>query len=290
MKNPTQLERYKRLIDFIDEKFKEEINIKDIEEISYYSYRNINRIFLALHHETIGQYVKRIKLEKAAEYLKFSNEHISDIAFEIGYSDIAAFSKAFKKQFRCSPSNFRTSHELTQYITQKIIFPLETPKKQVLSFEIEEVPDFEILYLAYQGTYENVKGLKKVWNQLVRYALKKGILHDDTIIMGEILDDDEITDAIHCRYNAAIVLEKELNFSPEGLFKTKRITQQKYAKFIHTGSHESSTDTYDLIYMHWMTEVQLEFEDKPILEFYLNDESNTPKEELLTEIYIPVKL
>ncbi|WP_164914161.1 AraC family transcriptional regulator [Aquimarina sediminis] len=289
MENPTQLERYKRLIDFIDKKFKEEINIKDIEEISYYSYRNINRIFLALHHETIGQYVKRVKLEKAAEYIKFSDESISDIAFEIGYSDIAAFSKAFNKQFKCSPSNFRSTHELKQYITQKAIFPLDTAQKKVLDFKIEEIPSFEVLYLTYQGSYENLKELKKVWDQLASYALKKGLLNDETLIMGEILDDDQITDALQCRYNAAIVLEKEVEFSLKGLFKTKRIEHQKYAKFIHKGSHESCADTYNHIYAHWMTEVQLEFEDKPTLEFYLNDESNTPQEDLLTEIYIPVK-
>lgn len=290
MKNPTQLERYKRLIDFIEKKFKGEINIKDIEEVSYYSYRNINRIFLALHHETIGQYVKRIKLEKAAEYLKFSNEIISDIALEIGYADIAAFSKAFKKQFKCSPSTFRSSYELKQYITQKTIFPSETPQKKVLDFEIEEIPDIEILYLSYQGSYENIKGLKKVWEQLITYVSKNNLLKEETIVLGEVLDDDEITDTLLCRYNAGIILEEELDFTLKGLFKTKKIEGQKYAKFIHRGSHETCTDTYTKIYAHWMTEVALEFEDKSTLEFYVNDKSNTPEEDLLTEIYIPIKL
>lgn len=289
MGNPTQLERYKKLILFIEEKFKEEISKKDIEDISFYSYRNINRIFLALHHETIGQYIKRIKLEKAAEYLKFSSENISDIANEIGYSDIAAFSKAFKKQFRCSPSSFRNSSKIKQHITQKAIFSLENTQEQILNYELEEVPGFDILYLTYQGSYENINGIEKTWKQLISYASKHSLLQEETIILGEILDDDEITDTLHCRYNAGVILEKEIDFPLKGLFKTKHIAQQKYAKFVHKGSHESSTDTYNLIYGYWLTEVQLEFEDKPTLEFYLNDESDTPEKELLTEIYIPVK-
>ncbi|WP_108869283.1 AraC family transcriptional regulator [Aquimarina aquimarini] len=289
MGNPTQLERYKKLILYIEERFKNEISKKDIEDISFYSYRNINRIFLALHHETIGQYVKRIKLEKAAEYLKFSDENISDIAHEIGYSDVAAFSKAFKKQFKSAPSSFRNSSKIKQYITQKAIFPLENTQEQTLEYEIEEIPSFDILYLTYQGSYENIKEIEKTWKQLISYASKHDLLKDETIILGEILDDDAITDTLHCRYNAGIVLEEEIDFSLKGLFKTKHIPQQKYAKFIHKGSHESSTDTYNLIYGYWITEVQLEFEDKPTLEFYLNDESTTPKKELLTEIYIPVK-
>ena len=156
MENQTQLERYKKLIDFVENRFKEEISIKDIEDVSFYSYRNINRIFLALQHETIGQYVKRMKLEKAAEYLKFSEGKVSDIAFEVGYSDIAAFSKAFKKQFGCSPSTFRNSQELKQYITQKTVFSYETPNKQIPKFEIEEVPGFDIL------SFDFIKVLMKI--------------------------------------------------------------------------------------------------------------------------------
>ena len=116
MKNETQLERYKKLLEYLDKQFKEEVNIEKVEAISHYSYRNINRIFEALHHETIGKYVKRIRLEKAAEFLKFSDSTISDIAFEVGFSDVAAFSKAFKNKFNCAPSVFRNSNDVMRNI------------------------------------------------------------------------------------------------------------------------------------------------------------------------------
>lgn len=45
MKNETQVEGYKRLLTYMDEQFKEEINIEIVEEVCHYSYRNINRIF-----------------------------------------------------------------------------------------------------------------------------------------------------------------------------------------------------------------------------------------------------
>ncbi|TRX57727.1 AraC family transcriptional regulator [Fulvivirga sp. M361] len=289
MKNSTQLDRYKKLIEFIEAKFKEDLSVEDIEDISFYSYRNINRIFEALHNETIGQYIKRIKLEKAAEYLKFSTNNITEIACDVGYSDIAAFSKAFKKHFNCSPSAFRSSHELNKrYITRSTISIPEEPHS-AFSFDVEEIPDLEVVYLTFQGTYDNIYGIKDTWRQLIDYALKYDLLHEDSIVLGEVLDDNEITETINCRYNAAIVLEKPIDFSLGGLFKVKRIQKQKYAKFVHKGSHESCQDTYNEIYGHWMTQVQLEFEDKPTLEFYLNDTDSTPEEDLLTEIYIPVK-
>ncbi len=289
MGNPTQLDRYKSLLDFLDEKFKEDITIKDIEDVSFYSYRNINRIFAALHHETIGKYIKRIKLEKAAQYLKYSDNTISDIAFEVGYSDIAAFSKAFKNQFNCAPSQFRETQELKQQIIQKAIASSKNKQKPSPTFEVEELPRLEILYTTYQGSFEDIKAIKQVWEQLMKYAFKNKLIDDDSIFLAEILDDNEITDQVHCRYNAGIVIETPLKFEVEGLFRTKTIASQKYAKFLHKGSHEDSLITYDYIYSNWMTNVALELEDKPTLEFFLNDEEDTPPDELLTEIYIPIQ-
>ncbi|CAL2080310.1 AraC family transcriptional regulator [Tenacibaculum sp. 190524A05c] len=287
MSNPTQIERYQKLLEFLDKQFKSSISSKDIEEVSFYSYRNINRIFYALQQETIGHYLKRIKLEKAAEYLKYSFDEVSDIAIAVGYADLPTFSKAFKNHFGCSPTHYRNLEILKEEILEETIKDSQGYNK--LEFTIEELPAFKILYLQYKGNYDNIKAIEQTWEKLVRYALKKKLFKDDTIIVGEVLDDDEISESLKCRYNAGIIIESNADITTEGLFGTKEIEAQKYAKFIHIGSHESCFETYNSIYMHWMKDVKLEFEDKPTLEFYLNDEETTPKEKLITEIYIPVK-
>ncbi|TPN83358.1 AraC family transcriptional regulator [Aquimarina algicola] len=288
MNNPTHLDRYKKLLSLLDKRFKEEITVQEIEDTVFYSYRNINRIFLALHQETIGHYQKRLRLEKAAEYLKFSNQPIADIALDIGYNEISSFSKAFKKHFNCSPTIFRNSHEFKQSIIQESIKEIDINTIDTPSFTIEKLPDLRVLYLTYYGNYDNIKAIENTWEQLSIYALKKKILHERTVFLGEILDDEEITDSINCRYNAAILLDDNVNIETKGLFNIKVIKEQKYAKFIHKGSHESSYDTYHKIYTHWLTKIQLELADQPTIEFYINDESDTPKDELITEIYIPI--
>ena len=289
MKNETQLERYKRLLAYLNEKFKEEINIEKVEEVSLYSYRNINRIFQALHHETIGKFIKRIRLEKAAQYLRYSDDSISDIAFEVGFEDHSVFTKAFKNKFGCSPSAFRNSSDAILEITKQAILSEETENRQKIPFEIEYLPDFEFLALEYRGAYEDFSAIKKSWEQLLEYAYNNGLLSDKSIFMAEILDDNDITEAVNCRLNTGVLLEKPISFSPAGLFKVQSHKSQKYAKFIHKGSYETHEDTYSKIYAYWMLDVQLELEDLPVLEFYLNDEEDIPPEELLTEIYIPVK-
>ncbi|MEL7119134.1 MAG: AraC family transcriptional regulator [Bacteroidota bacterium] len=283
----TQIQRYKNTIQYIHNNFKENIDIESIEKVSFYSYRNINRIFLSLHHETIGKYVKRIRLEKAAEYIKYSDRQLSDIALEVGFSDLAAFSKAFKKKFNCSPILFRQSNQQIEKMNRAA---LELDEHKLgISFQIETLPNFNMLYLQHRGDYSNIKALEKSWDLLLAYCEQQKLLTDNTIFLSEMLDDNAISDQINCRTNIAITLDQELNFEPGGLFQLKTHSPHRYAKFIHKGQTEYLEQTYNHIFSAWMTEVRLEFADLPILEFYINHNEAIPSEQYITEIYIPIE-
>ena len=288
MRDKTQLERYKKLLAFIEANFKEDINIETIEAVCHYSYRNINRIFEALHRETIGKYIKRLRLEKAAQYLKYSEMGVADIGYEVGFEDRAAFSKAFKKRYGCAPSAFRLSEEALREMTQQSIEADEGEDRQKLTFEIAYLPDFDYLFIAHIGDYTDILAMEKVGNQLHQYVKDKGILNKQSIFMTEIVDDSEISDHIHLRYHLGFILDRALPFEPEGLYRIKRHQAQKYAKFVHKGTLESSIDFYDKIYAFWMADVGLELKDLPTLEFYPNYDGDHPPTDLLTEIYIPV--
>ncbi len=284
--NITQIERFKNLVKFINENFKEVINIEKIEEISHYSYRNINRIFQSLQHETIGKHIKRIRLEKAAEYLKYSNEQVSDIALNVGFSDLASFSKAFKKRFNCSPISFRKTADIKKKKHKQVIDKIA---QTTILFSTETLPEFEILYLEHKGKYDDIKAIEKTWNTLIKYCEKKQLISDESIFFSETLDDNEITEDFQCRTNVAMILNKSLNFVPEGLFQVKVHKKQKYAKFIHKGATNKLENTYNLIYSSWITTIKLEFSDKPILEFYVNHHEKIIEDNFITEIYIPIQ-
>ena len=66
------------------------------------------------------------------------------------------------------------------------------------------------------------------------------------------------------------------------------IPASKYAKFLLKGSYEGIWYAFDKAFKH-VDESDFEFTGGPSLEVYLNDPSQTPEEELLTEILIPIK-
>ncbi|MGD1891375.1 MAG: GyrI-like domain-containing protein [Cyclobacteriaceae bacterium] len=286
--NNPQLTRYKKLLAYLDDHLSEEINIEKVEEICHYSYRNINRIFEAIHNETIGKYIKRLRLEKAAQFLKYSDVGISQIAYQVGFDERAAFSKAFKKRYGKSPKHYRSSSEAIRKEIQKRIDPEGDPQRQKLKFEIEYLPDFEYLFLECRGNLQDIDAIYAHWQTFIDFAKNKGLISQDSILMTEIIDDEEISDQLNSRYRHALILEKPLDFEPPELYRIKSHNRQKYAKFTHQGSPQSSVHFYQKIYAFWMVDVQHELADAPVLEFYLNFDENQSDDSLITEIYIPI--
>ncbi len=289
MPNNTQLQRYKKLLAYIDGHLKETIDIERVEAVCHYSYRNINRIFLALHNETIGKYIKRLRLEKAAQYLKYSSMDVSAIAYEVGFEDRAAFSKAFKSKYGSAPSAFRRKKETHRVAIQQMMLPEEHLEREALQYDIEYLPDFDYIFIEYRGDHNDSIAIEEKWQQLENYAVSKKLFSQEPIIMSEIIDDADISDHIHSRYNLAFILEQPLGIEPEGLFRTRQHQHQKYVKFTHKGTPKSVEAYYHHIYAFWMLDVPLELADLPTLEFYPNYEADLPPELLITEIYIPVQ-
>lgn len=73
---------------------------------------NLNRSYLykIFKEETgyaIKDYIVQVRMEKSADLLTNTTFHISEVANAIGFTDGLTFSKAFKKYFNQSPSNYR---------------------------------------------------------------------------------------------------------------------------------------------------------------------------------------
>ena len=285
MKN-YQSERYEALLHYIEANLKQTITARQVTQQAHYSYRNMNRIFQALKGETIGKYIRRRKIEKAAEYLVYSDHTISDIADELGFTDIATFSKAFKKKFGYSPSDFRGLSGVYKNQQPEEVL---THKAQAsdLTFEIEKLPSFPYLYFEYHGDYQDHQSMEKLWGAFLEFCEAHDLINEESIFFGEILDDDEITESIFCRYRACLILERPFNPNVDKRAYLAQHAKHKYAKFICQGNDNNTEQFYQHIYAQWIPLVQREFADLPTLEFY--HDIFEEKGESLTEIYIPIE-
>ena len=102
----------KKSIDLIENNINNaEFTIQDfISEIGM-SRSALYRKLKALTGQSISEFIKDIKLKRAAQLIAQTKMNISEIAFDLGFSDLKHFRKSFKKQFNELPSQYRILNE-----------------------------------------------------------------------------------------------------------------------------------------------------------------------------------
>jgi len=73
-----------------------------------YSTRQLRRIWWHAAGESIGSFLRRIAMERAAGFLSTTKRTVGEVATGAGYSTIQAFCRAFGEHFDCPPSEFRS--------------------------------------------------------------------------------------------------------------------------------------------------------------------------------------
>ncbi len=89
--------------------FNEKLTVEMLSEKSGYSRGHIQKAFKDETGMTFGSYVRGRKLIRAAFMLKATNLSISDIVKELNFQSYQSFERAFRKQFRTSPMQYRKS-------------------------------------------------------------------------------------------------------------------------------------------------------------------------------------
>lgn len=270
------LSRIYKTVDFIEQNYNKQISVKDLENVSRYSYRNIQRIFKHLCNETIGAYQVRLRMERAYKLILYSKDNLSEIAYEVGFESLSAFSKAFKKQFGITP---RQAKKEKEKLFNKLSF-ISIEDKRIIKPKIIYLPQVKVYYQSVYTDYINEE-IELLWEKFA----SNNFPENNTQYFGVIADEPLITEKIKCRYDACCTLQP-LNKK----FPTKNLLGGKYAQFIHHGSYNSIEETYKNIYSGWILTCKLEFGNSPIIEQYIQNSSNTDSEkDYVTAILLPLK-
>jgi len=84
-------------------------SVEDLASDLQMSRSQLHRKLVALSNQSPSEFIRAIRMEKAKVLLKSSSLNISEIAYEVGYTDPNYFIRSFTKSFRISPNEFRKS-------------------------------------------------------------------------------------------------------------------------------------------------------------------------------------
>ncbi|HPY29154.1 MAG TPA: helix-turn-helix domain-containing protein [Verrucomicrobiota bacterium] len=63
----------------------------------------LSRIFSTHTGQTIPQYLRQLRMDRAAELLRAGRFNVTEVALEVGYSSLSHFSQVFQETFGCCP-------------------------------------------------------------------------------------------------------------------------------------------------------------------------------------------
>lgn len=90
------------------------LSIQELAKHSYYSPNHLALLFKKHMNTTIHEYVRAKKMDHAAYLLKNTDFNITEIAIQLGYSELGHFSALFKQIYRCSPLEYRKKNKIAK--------------------------------------------------------------------------------------------------------------------------------------------------------------------------------
>lgn len=100
-------ERFKSILSYIEENYKSDLSLVTLSRLYGVEKSYFCRLFKKMTGTTVSAYVNDFRMILAERELLDTDKTISDIAADVGYGDVAYFSRTFKKKFGISPKVYR---------------------------------------------------------------------------------------------------------------------------------------------------------------------------------------
>lgn len=284
------------IVNHIEDHLEDELSVDSISTFSGYSPHHFQKMFSACVGMSLGSYLRRRRLTKAAQKLVKTQERIIEIALSSGFDSQEAFTRAFKLMFELTPKDYRDQGVEPGLRAQK---PMTGQFVHHLRHEgvnmqprIEDKKDFYVIGIGKVFERDQTKEIGDLlWPRLMQrfdeIPNKLGGDHQDYVTYGvckELWNESQLQD--HFNYYAGVEVAKDSNV-PIGM-EMIHIPKQKYAIFTHQGGIKELSLTNQYIWGTWLPQSGYELAKSPDLEVYPGN-FKPPESEVPFEIWVPIQ-
>lgn len=245
------LRRIRKVLFFIENNLSEELSLEQLAKVGSFSMYHFHRIFHGAIGEAPGAYVRRLRLEKAAGQLAYSDSRITDVALDASYDTPSAFTKAFKRVMGCSPAQYRETTPITH----------QKQENFEMKATIHILEDQSVLSVRRTGSYP--KSAPAAWEALKEFVDKHELHGGNTRFFGVYYDNPDITAEENIRSEACCTASSSI--PEEGEVTRKVIKGGRYATFEHKGPLNNLSKTFDGIFANWYPQSGEKLGDRPCL-------------------------
>ncbi|MEM7128737.1 MAG: AraC family transcriptional regulator [Chloroflexota bacterium] len=288
-----QLDHYERINQvtrYIREHVDEPLKRDKLAAIAGFSVPHFHRIFTAHVGESISQYVRRVRMERAARQLLNRMVHITDVALDNGYETHSAFGKAFKQTFGISPTEFRELNPTAagHMMSRRILY-----NRKELDMQPQEIRTLPHMKVLFARTSEVMTGPAfltapgQAFEKLMNHVMPNGLMEQVRHVIAIYPDEPEVGKEV--RFDAGVIFADGVEpTAGEGL-EIQTLSGGKWAIFRHIGSYDTLWKTWQDAHRDWLPTSGHELRNTCSFEDYVDNPKDVAPEELRTDIYIPIQ-
>lgn len=277
-------DRIQRVLEYIRANPTGDLSNDRLAEVACLSSYHWHRIYRAITGETTTATAKRFRMQRAAMALLRSDRPVADIGADCGYPEVHSFTRTFKAHYGVPPGRFRELHQLpSSGSAAGSAASVSSDRSWPVRFE--QRPDRTLYGLWHQGDYNDIGA---TFEKVVATAMTEGWLHGEHTMAGVYFHDPEAVASVELKSFAGLVLPPENRI--ESRLERWSLQGGRFAIARYQGPYANLDRAYRWLYTDWLRDADVSVRDQPCAEHYLNNPRDTPIEELLTDIALPLEV
>lgn len=96
-----------KIQEYIEKNYEDKITIEDLANLINVGRRTLERRFKEATNNTPVEYIQRVRIEAAKKFFEASRKNVSEVMYDVGYTDTKAFRDVFKKITGLTPIEYR---------------------------------------------------------------------------------------------------------------------------------------------------------------------------------------
>ncbi len=274
--------RMHKVVAYIDQHLDQPLDLDILSEVAHFSPFHFHRLFSAWMGETLGDYLRRRRVEVAAIRLATQpRAKVLDISLSVGFGSAEAFTRAFKGRFNASPTAWRAqqpAHRCENSNPDQVNSNTsQTPPAFLAEHDASRKSNMEIImkvkfierqpatvaYFRHYGSYEEIV---MFWQNTYKPWAVMNRLGPDHARYGIAYDDPSITAADQCRYDACA--EVAPDFVANGGALKSVIPGGKYASLSFKGTAQEIGEAWKALLRDWLPSSGMQLDARPCFEYF----------------------
>lgn len=285
VRHQRYLSRFHTVIDYIYDHLDEPLDLNSLADLVHMSPYHWHRIYQSAYGESLKATVKRLRLHRAAGQLASSTMAVEAIARQSGYTSLQSFTRAFSQEYGQPPATYRRAGSHTRFRLDSHL-PEAAGDNETHQVNIVTRDPIRVVGLDHIGDYMNIG---QAFEKLAGWMALNQLFTPQMASFGIYLDDPTRTPSAELRSFACATapgINDSLIAEP---YRLAEIDGGDYAVLRFKGPYANLDKAYFWLYGKWLPFSGRDIANKPVVEQYLNNPREVAPNDLLTDIFLPLR-